>query len=212
MYLTRHGDMIANVDLSTPIVIAGAGSIGSYACLALAKLGYTNITVFDDGIVEEENIAPQFYTKRCLGKLKVERLKRAINELTGTSIVAMPCRIDDATYSLATTNTLVCAVDSMSARKAIFNEVTYTNFVDARMAIEFLTIISFRLEFEKYENTLFADSFSVQEPCTNKAISYTSLIAGGLVSKAVLDLHKSTNATFFRTVNFDINNFDMVVL
>lgn len=216
MYLTRHSDMIADVALDIQINIIGAGSIGSYTALALAKLGFNNITVADDGIIEEENIAPQFYRPRDIGKFKVNCLKRYIKEQTGVEIIAIPARIDEQNSSLLKqdNSVLILAVDSMSARKAISQSVESICFIDARMAIEFLTIIS--VSFQGYTdsvaylNTCFSDSEAVQEACTNKAISYTSLIAGGLIAKRVLDMLKGDHQ--FTTINFDINSFDMVRL
>lgn len=221
MYLTRHSEMIKEVNLDQHIVVFGAGSIGSYAVLALAKLGYKNITVLDDGIVEEENIAPQFYKIRDIGKFKVDCLKRAILDLTGTSIIAIPKRYDSETrdqleqFFLEPSKTVILTVDSMRARSYISSHTDFLYLVDSRMAIEFLTIVSAYTEADElvhaYQDTLFSDENAVQENCTNKAISYTSLIAGGIVAKCVLDLHKGIN-TGIQTINFDINSFDMVRL
>lgn len=221
MYLTRHRDLLGDIKLDTPISIIGAGSIGSYATLSLAKLGFTNIVVADDGKVEEENIAPQFYGLGDIGKFKVDCLKRSISRLTGTDIIALPTRIEEGRYNLVNINQaheriLVLAVDSMSARKDLFVNMYFRGLVDARMAIEFLTVISYGSSekypenYSKYSATLFSDDQAVQEACTNKAISYTSLIAGGIVAKRVLDILKGDDA--FTTINFDINSFDMVRL
>lgn len=222
MYLTRHSDMVKNIDLTTPISIIGAGSIGSYSCLALAKLGFTNITVSDDGIVEEENIAPQLFKTRDIGKLKVDCLKRMIKEQTNTDIIAIPVRITVENIGiLINTQLMVMAVDSMSAREMLFANSRDRFIVDARMAIEFLTVISICRDVIDqrvyYSRTLFDDADAVAEPCTNKAISYTSLIAGGLVAKTVMNCLANREPTYYKaykaqTLNFDINNFDMVRL
>ena len=96
----------------------------------------------------------------------------------------------------------------------IASNVVCNYLVDSRMAIEFLTIISVAgwsySNSKAYRATLFDDSDAVQEACTNKAISYTSLIAGGLIAKRVLDMLKGDHK--FTTINFDINSFDMVKL
>lgn len=216
MYLTRHSDMIVDVPLDYQINIIGAGSIGSYTALALAKLGFTNITVADDGIIEEENIAPQFYRPRDIGKLKVDCLKKYIKDQTNVEIIAIPTRIDETNAHLLQQDSsiLILAVDTMVARKTISAVVSCNYLVDARMAIEFLTIISLAGatygNIKSYRSTLFDDSDAVQEACTNKAISYTSLIAGGLIAKRVLDMLKGDHK--FTTINFDINSFDMVRL
>lgn len=220
MYLTRHGDMIRDVNMQAPIVIVGAGSIGSYATLALAKLGFNNLMVFDDGIVEEENIAPQWYRPRDIGVKKVDALKKAIKDQTGVEILTVDARLNRATMNMLellhgadTTNlTVVVAVDSMSARKWIAETVTFENLIDARMAIEFLAVYSVnRKEELTYIKTIHTDENSVQEACTNKAISYTSLLAGGLVAKCVLDRLKGT-APHFQVINFDINSYDFMRL
>lgn len=225
MYLTRHSEMIKDVPMDTQILIVGAGSIGSYTALALAKLGFNNLVVFDDGIIEEENIAPQWYRPRDIGKPKVEVLKRLIKDFTNTDIVAVPTRIDYDSWELTgihlvgkkgePNSILVLAVDSMSARKNL-SLLPHKYLVDARMAIEFLTVVSVSSSFQGHQyylDTLFDDKDAVQENCTNKAISYTSLIAGGIVAKNVLDvLRKPWDADHRHTINFDINSFDMVKL
>lgn len=216
MYLTRHSDMIVDIPLDKQINIIGAGSIGSYTALALAKLGFNNITVADDGIIEEENIAPQFYRPRDIGKFKVDCLKRYIKEQTGVEIITINAKIETDTIaflSQGVPNVLILAVDSMQARKFIYTHHAYDFLIDSRMAIEFLTVISCAssvADHRAYKATLFDDSDAVQEACTNKAISYTSLIAGGLIAKRVLDMLKGDHA--FTTINFDINSFDMVRL
>lgn len=217
MHLTRHRDMIGTVNLNTPLVVAGAGSIGSYAILALTKLGFNNIIVLDDGIVEEENIAPQFYRPRDFGKLKVNCLTSSIRDLTGVDLIAIPKKYDGETNDLVNEMTkgkhiLILAVDSMAARKSLFLHTSYSALVDARMAIEYLAVYSFSVDgADDYRATLHSDENSVQEACTNKAISYTSLIAGGLVAKSVLDRLKG-NAKPFSVINFDIGAMDMVKL
>lgn len=226
MFLTRHSDMIKDVDMNRNIIIVGAGSIGSYATLALAKLGFQNLFVIDDGMVEEENLAPQFYGTKDIGLYKVKALKKAIKAQCNIEITALDFRLDDTTKAVVNditqmgTNTtnkpiVVVAVDSMFVRKWIHNNM-YRNsgLVDARMAIEFLAVYSMvgsEKARESYSKTLHSDDDSVQEACTNKAISYTSLIAGGLVAKCVLDRLKGT-AQDFQVINFDINSFDMVRL
>jgi hypothetical protein len=218
MYLTRHRDILGQIDLNYPINIIGAGSIGSYACLALAKLGFTDITIADDGKVEEENIAPQLYRLKDIGKFKVDCLKRMIKEQTGVDIIAIPTRINTLNTDHVEGGLTILAVDTMTARKILFVSICSSFFIDARMAIEFLTIISiksgpiFNKQHKYYSDTLFDDSDAVQEACTNKAIAYTSLIAGGLIARTVMEQLRDKDNYRSQTLNFDINNLDMVRL
>lgn len=227
MYLTRHQEMLEGISLDQPIIIIGVGSIGSYACLSLAKLGYNNILVVDDGVIEEENIAPQLYRMSDVGKPKVTALAEIVEEFTGTDILTYNGRVDnngmlkfDVYYDKQPNSmlpVLILAVDSMHARKFITNEYQgrIKILIDARMSIEFLTIITapnHQYGRTLYADTLFSDEEGVQEACTNKAISYTSSIAGGLVAKAVLMAHKEKFEVPFSTLNFCIKNSDIVRL
>lgn len=244
MYTTRHTDMIKEINMDSPIMVIGVGSIGSYATLALAKLGFQNILVIDDGIVEEENIAPQLYKLTDIGRPKVDALQSTIKQMTGTVIRTHNGRFEvgdnghintviSTAMGLANNQgkienkyspwTTIMACDSMSARKASFKYIKEQwsdyhkdHYIDARMAIEFLTLYSFTLNPENnvsYELTLFSDEDAVQEACTNKAIAYTSAIAGSLIAKNVLDLYKGKhNKGNLRTIQFDIGSLDMVVM
>ena len=58
---------IVNIDkLQVPIIVVGAGAIGSFVTLALAKMGCGNITSYDMDTVEEHNLPNQFYMKKFL--------------------------------------------------------------------------------------------------------------------------------------------------
>src|SRR5690554_7355564 len=54
--------------------------------LQLAKLGITNITVWDFDVVEEHNVPNQLFGLNDIGKPKVEALKQIVAEHTGTEI------------------------------------------------------------------------------------------------------------------------------
>jgi len=53
------------------IAIIGLGSIGSFLSIALNKLGFKNLILIDDDIIEEHNITTQFYFKNSIGGTKV---------------------------------------------------------------------------------------------------------------------------------------------
>lgn len=214
MFLTRHQDLIKDIDLNTEIIVAGAGSIGSYTVLALTKLGFENIRVYDDGIIEEENIAPQFYKVSDVGLPKVVALSKSIKGLTGTSITGIQARLtsDDVAILNKRNTILILTVDSMKARKDLSNIFYGKRIIDARMAISFLTIVSSASIVNSlyHSETLFDDSEAVQESCTNKASAYTSLLAGGLISNLVLQFLKNEDHSPDTTISFDINSFDLV--
>ena len=44
-----------------PVVVVGVGGIGSGVLMGLAKMGVSNITVYEDDLIERHNIPNQFY-------------------------------------------------------------------------------------------------------------------------------------------------------
>ena len=64
---------------SSHIVIFGCGGIGSLTAVSLAGMGIGKITLLDGDFIEKSNLNRQlFFTKRDIGKSKVEVLKREI--------------------------------------------------------------------------------------------------------------------------------------
>ena len=60
-HLTRQLDVIPVEILDEPINIIGAGAVGSFTALTLAKMGFAQIAVWDDDVVSEENLNAQFF-------------------------------------------------------------------------------------------------------------------------------------------------------
>jgi molybdopterin/thiamine biosynthesis adenylyltransferase len=71
--------------------VIGAGATGSRIALQLAKLGVTNLHVWDFDIVEEHNIANQLFEMSDIGKYKIDALKSLIEKQTG-----IKCNIHNA--------------------------------------------------------------------------------------------------------------------
>src|SRR3989344_2607948 len=71
------------------INIIGAGSLGSFTALELAKMSRVlncEIRVFDFDLVEERNVGNQLYSSDDVGLLKVTALKKKIKNSLGVDI------------------------------------------------------------------------------------------------------------------------------
>lgn len=84
--LTRQLDFIPMSSLGAQVNIVGAGAIGSWVALSLAKMGFVDITVWDDDEVSIENMNCQFYPMNMIGRPKVEALAEMVELFTGTKI------------------------------------------------------------------------------------------------------------------------------
>ena len=175
------------------ITIVGAGGIGSWTALSLAKMGYENITVYDFDKVEEHNIGTQFYKTEDIGRDKVHALMENILGFTGTEI----CFVADKATEPITADVLILAVDNMKARKEISEQAQCQFMIDARMGGQIFNIFSVMpYEMERYKETLFADEDGVQEPCTAKAIAYNVFGIASFISNLVKRFDKGERMPF----------------
>ncbi len=193
--LTRQLDIIPVDVLGERITIIGAGAIGSFVTLSLAKMGFTNITVFDDDKIEVENMNCQFYRHTDIGSEKVVALADLVHSFTEVRIEAIAKRYEGGTFP----GIVISAVDSMAVRRLVWEnhcmKAPMTKaVVDPRMGAENALMYVMNPMSEKdtqtYEKTLYSDSEAVAERCTAKATIYTATMLAGLVAKAVKNLAK----------------------
>lgn len=193
-HLTRQAEIIPDEVLVRPIYIIGAGAIGSWVTLSLAKMGFTDLTVFDADEVTIENMNCQFYPYKAIGQNKVSYLQRLVVGFANVEITARPVMFTPG-HHLPSDGIVISAVDSMSARKMIWQsakEFETEYFIDPRMGAEssLLYTMSPRnlKDVASYEKTLYSDESAVQERCTAKATIYTANLLAGQVCKAVKDI------------------------
>lgn len=209
-HLTRQLDIIPIASLGLPITIVGAGAIGSFACLQLVKMGFTNITVWDYDTVSIENMSCQFYRFKDIGKPKVEALRDLILDFTGITIKTMNGKY---VPSPDQRGVLIMAADCMRTRKEVFEECRMQMFmvkhvIDTRMGSEFGLMYVMQphdqRDAESYAKTLYSDADAVQERCTAKATIYTANLLSGMVCKAVKDI--ATDGKYPRITQWSIKN------
>lgn len=102
----------------TPVMIGGAGGIGSWLTLFLARAGFKP-HVYDFDMLEEHNIGGQLYPVSLIGKPKVDALKKIVLDLSGETIYSSTEKISE--YS-ATNMYVFSAFDNMEARRIMFKK------------------------------------------------------------------------------------------
>lgn len=213
IHLTRQMDLIPLKCLNQKINIIGAGAIGSFTALSLAKMGFTDITVFDDDKIDIENMNCQFFRHSDIGKPKVVALEELIKDFTNVDIEIVNDRWSGAKLD----GIIISAVDSMSVRKQVFdthfNNAFNTKLViDPRMGAETAIIASYSplaiKEGETYSKALYSDSEAIQERCTAKSTMYCALGLSAMVCSVVKAF--VTGNDFPKWKAYDIANFDMV--
>jgi hypothetical protein len=205
-HLTRQLDLIPMEVLGEPITIIGAGAIGSWTCLALAKMGFGNLTVWDFDKVDAVNLNSQFYRTKDVGYYKCGALEELVHDYTGVRI-GRQGRYDFGAFP----GIVISAVDSMEVRKRIWDNHKDRSpgtrlIIDPRMGAETALLYAMnpmdRGDQASYEKTLYSDSEAVQERCTAKATIYTANMLSGLVCKTVKDV--LTRPDYLRVAEWNI--------
>lgn len=200
----RHWDMIDVERLhSTPIKIIGTGSVGSFTCLSLVKMGAHMIEVWDDDMIDEVNISNQFYRTRDIGEYKVDALASIINDFEGIAITTHPVK---CTGEEDLSGIVIVALDSMLPRKRIWDNVKGNEkvelFIDPRMGgrVARIYAVDPRTGAEKYAKTLYTDDDSAPERCTERTIIYNVMGIASMICKTIEDHFKAPTDGCIETI------------
>lgn len=188
--LTRHQDILPyHLTKETLIHVVGAGAIGSFTILSLAKMGFENIVVHDFDNVDTVNIGNQLYGPAHVGKPKVEALRHIVNALTGVAIIPMNTKVTDFS---TLGGIVILAVDNMATRKQMYDVYVKTRYaklvIDPRMGAENILLFKYdNSNVDAYGKTLYSDDEATHESCTAKSTVYTAGLISGLICKMVKD-------------------------
>ena len=172
-----------------PVTLIGAGSIGSVTALWLGKMGVSDLTIYDDDLVQEHNWSNQMFSEADIGRPKVEALRDVMDSFCSFTPRAVNYPYKDQPLS----EVVIATVDSMTARKAIWKSVRQQSqvrfYIDARMGLETLRVFALNPAIREhriaYSQSLYSDSGALQEPCTARTISYTPLMAAAVICNQV---------------------------
>ena len=183
----RQRDLI-KCDMHTPIMIVGAGGIGSFVTLTLAKMGFDRLMVYDFDTVEEHNLPNQFYRIEDIGKPKVEALGDIVMAFTGTIITTNDMKFEKEDIKRYMPKVVVSAVDNMETRKLIFDNTDEdTLFLDGRMGADQIEVytINNKEASVMYQAHLWTDAETAPLPCTSKATMYNVLMIASLMANNI---------------------------
>lgn len=171
------------------IGIIGQGAIGSFVSMALTKMGFKNVIVWDHDKYEEHNIPTQMCPIDGVGKRKVIVARDMVKQFSGEDIIAVATKVTgEKAYDYLSDTfpshklIMIMAVDSLDVRRALvegFRKAYGLWVVDARMGAKTYRVMTFwpdhADQFTDYMSTLVSDADAVQERCGQKSIIYTVL-------------------------------------
>jgi len=183
----RQIDLIRPEALETPVHLIGCGGIGSFAALALGKLGCSRLHLYDDDCVEEHNVPNQLFRITDVGRPKVEALAEILEAFTGTRPQPQRRRLEGERLQ----GIVVSGVDSMLSRKNLWHKTVrhragISLFLDGRLGGEVLRLYAIRPadpdDVRLYERSLYDDGQAAPLPCTAGAVIYTGFAMASLVA------------------------------
>jgi len=187
----RDASWFGNVEtLTTPIVVGGAGGIGSWLTLFLARmLTDTHLFLYDFDTVEEVNMAGQLFSKRHISMSKVGAIQDIVTDYTEFS--KLSAQDEKYTADSLKSPIMFSAFDNMEARKVMFNNwlseaPKHENavFIDGRLLAEQLQVFIVTPETaERYQKEFLFDDSEVEDiNCSYKQTShFAAIIAARMV-------------------------------
>ena len=210
----RQTNLVKPDQLDFPILLIGCGGTGSWAGIALAKMGCTNIALVDFDEVEPHNIASQTYRiiDFATSIKKVYTLKSQMQEMNDQHNINFrafsetfeeffeksqkhfkPITLPPSEPYPYKFPVVICAIDSMDERIKLWDIIKKRNdvelFLDPRIGGELLRLYAVDPLDNKavafYESQLYPSSKADPLPCGSRQIVYTTMFTGALIANYV---------------------------
>lgn len=195
------------------VIIGGAGGIGSWLALFLARQN-VEISIFDMDTVEEVNLGGQFFSDNDIGQTKVQAIRGWCESFTRNALdINLEYTKDSPTHKY-----VFSCFDNMSARKLMFEKwaekaTDDSIYIDGRLLAEEGSIYCVTKDkIEEYRKTLFDDSEVLLVSCSYKSTTHCSALIASLMTSLFNNYITNVKAGMeLREVTFNIN-FQLPVL
>ena len=181
---------------SKSIILAGVGGIGSYVAFLLSRMKPASITIYDPDTVEEVNMSGQLYSKKNVGKTKVDSIAEMMVDYSNFfNILSIA---DRYTINSPAGNIMICGFDNMQARRQFYNswiqhigmfpaeERKKCLFIDGRLAAEEFQVFCITGDDNYHQavynrDYLFSDAEADETICSYKQTSHCANMIGSIM-------------------------------
>ncbi|MCD6298918.1 MAG: ThiF family adenylyltransferase [Deltaproteobacteria bacterium] len=185
----RQLEIVPPEKLAFPITVIGAGAIGSATVVTLAKMGCSDITVWDADTLEDVNIPNQLCKPAMISRPKVEALAELVDELTEVRIK----QINRRYMGQRLKGVVIVTVDNMTTRQKVWKRAKLNRkislLIDARMGAEFARIYAIYptniRDADFYEQNLYSNEDAEHLPCSARSIIYCPTVIAGYIALLV---------------------------
>lgn len=185
----RQLDIFDPEEFDVPVHIIGVGATGSFDALALAKLGISDIHIWDDDVVEIKNTSGQIYGLDDDKRYKVAALGDIIHRLANIEVTEHNKRWNGQPLN----GIVIIGVDSIDTRREIFESVKFKPnvhlVVDHRIGGHHAQVFMFSPTdidaIEDFETTLFKSENAAQLPCTLRSVIDINWFVASMAARGI---------------------------
>lgn len=127
MDLNKHVSWFNPQSFKNRINIIGVGAIGSNMAEQLARLGFSNIHLFDFDSVEPHNITNQIYTTEDMYTLKTEAMAKKMKQINPE--IKVTCHNEGWKEDTELQGFVILALDNIETRAEIVKEIRFNELV-----------------------------------------------------------------------------------
>lgn len=138
MDLTKHEDWFNPVVVNNSIHVIGVGALGSWMAEGLVRMGFTNLNLWDDDVVNPHNISNQNYLDSQIGANKVDSLAERLTQINPDVKITKHGRyIFDENNRNYLSGYVFLMLDNIDTRRMIVENNPYVIFwTDIRIGLE----------------------------------------------------------------------------
>lgn len=168
---SRQVNVLNPEEFNTKINIIGAGATGSWVAFSLAKMGLSNLHIYDFDEVGMHNLPNQMFGVRDIDRNKALSIRNIIKLFTGFTVNARNEKVDG---SVPLQGIVFMLTDTMKSRKDIYNRAIKNNpsidlLIETRMDLRggriYVVDPKNREQTKMYEQTFYSDDEAEVSAC-----------------------------------------------
>lgn len=168
---SRQVNILNPEEFNTKINIIGAGATGSWVAFSLAKMGLSNLHIYDFDEVGMHNLPNQMFGVRDIDRNKALSIRNIIKLFTGFTVNARNEKVDG---SVPMQGIVFMLTDTMKSRKDIYNRAIKNNpsidlLIETRMDLRggriYVVDPKDREQTKMYEQTFYSDDEAEVSAC-----------------------------------------------